>query len=251
LIPTAAATGGPNKPEEIEMFKKIILAGLIATLAAAPAFAENASKEESIGVGVGAVIGGIAGGPVGIILGAAVGAKLGDKFFQRDTEIDQLSASLQGSENRVNELERNVDALGGDLQRMQQESRPELLSLLQAGIEMDLLFRTDEHVLSSTTGSRLQQLAASLATMPDVTVRLDGFADERGNAEYNQKLSVRRAEHVMHVLLANGVPAARISVKAHGESPAADDNVDSFAFERKVSLTLYIEDSPAFASNPQ
>jgi outer membrane protein OmpA-like peptidoglycan-associated protein len=233
------------------MLKKIIFAGLIATLAAAPAFAESASREEGIGVGAGAVIGGFAGGPVGIVLGAAIGAKLGDEFNQRDVEIDQLSTSLQGSQNHVRKLERDVDALGGDLQRMQAESRPELLSLLQAGIEMDLLFRTDEDVLSSTTGTRLQQLAASLTTMPDVFVRLDGFADERGDAAYNQKLSARRAEHVMHVLLANGVPASRISVNAHGESPAADDNVDSFAFERKVSLTLYIEDSPSFASNPQ
>ncbi len=242
---------GQTNPEEIKMRNKIILTGLIAVLAAAPAFAESASKEESIGVSAGAVIGAIAGGPVGLFVGAALGAKLGEEFFQRDTEIDQLSASLQGSQSRVNELERDVVALGGDLQRMQEESRPELLSLLQAGIEMDLLFRTDEDVLSTTTGSRLQQLAASLATMPGVFVRLDGFADERGNAAYNQKLSARRAEHVMHVLLANGVPAARVSVRAHGESPAADNNVDSFAFERKVSLTLYIEDSPSFAANPQ
>jgi outer membrane protein OmpA-like peptidoglycan-associated protein len=242
---------GQTIPEEIKMRNKIILTGLIAVMAAAPAFAESASKEESIGVSAGAVIGVIAGGPVGLVVGAALGAKLGEEFFQRDTEIDQLSASLQGSKSRVNELEHDVVALGGDLQRMQEESRPELLSLLQAGIEMDLLFRTDEDVLSATTGSRLQQLAASLATMPGVFVRLDGFADERGNAAYNQKLSARRAEHVMHVLLANGVPAARINVRAHGESPSADNNVDSFAFERKVSLTLYIEDSPSFAANPQ
>jgi outer membrane protein OmpA-like peptidoglycan-associated protein len=251
LIPTAAATGGPNKPEEITMRNKIILAGLIATLTAAPAFAEGSSKEEGMGVGAGAVIGGFAGGPIGIILGAAFGAKLGDAMHQRDTEVDRLSTSLQGSRQRVNELERDIDALGGDLERMQAESRPELLSLLQAGIEMDLLFRTDEHVLADSTGSRLQQLAASVATMPDVFVQLDGFADERGNADYNQKLSVRRAQHVMHVLLANGIPANRISVKGHGESPAADDNADSFAFERKVSLTLYIENSPSFASNPK
>lgn len=233
------------------MRSKIILAGLIATLTAAPAFAESTSRDEGIGVGAGAVIGGFAGGPVGIILGAAFGAKLGDAMHQRDTEVDRLSTSLQGSQQRVNELERDIDALGGDLERMQAESRPELLSLLQAGIEMELLFRTDEHVLADSTGSRLQQLAASLATMPDVFVQLDGFADERGDAAYNQKLSARRAEHVMHVLLANGFPAARISVKAHGESPAADDNADSFAFERKVSLTLYIKESQSFASNPK
>jgi len=233
------------------MRNTIILAGLIASMTAAPAFAEGGSKEEGIGVSLGATIGAFAGGPAGFIVGAALGAKLGDKMHQRDEEVDSLSASLQGSQNRVNELEGDVDTLAENLQRLQEESRPELLSLLQAGIEMDLLFRTDEHVLADTTGSRLQELAASLATMPDVFVQLDGFADERGDAAYNQKLSDRRAAHVKDVLVSNGIPAERISVKAHGESPAADDNVDSFAFERKVSLTLYIENSPSFASNPR
>ncbi len=233
------------------MRNKIILAGLIASMTAAPAFAEGGSKEEGIGVSLGATIGAFAGGPAGFIVGAALGAKLGDQMHQRDEEVDSLSASLQGSQNRVNELEGDVDTLAENLQRLQEESRPELLSLLQAGIEMDLLFRTDEHVLADTTGSRLQELAASLATMPDVFVQLDGFADERGDAAYNQMLSDRRAAHVKDVLVASGIPAERISVKAHGESPAADDNVDSFAFERKVSLTLYIENSPSFASNPK
>ena len=62
---------------------------------------------------------------------------------------------------------------------------------------------------------------------------------------------MRRADHVRDVLIRNGVPAERISVEAHGESPAADDNVDSFALERRVSLTLYVENSPSFASNPK
>ncbi len=233
------------------MFKKTILAGLITALAAAPAFAASPSKEENIGVGVGAVLGAIAGGPVGFIIGAAAGAKLGDEFNVRNTEIDDLTASLEGSQDEISRLERNIVALGGDIERLQAESRPELLALLQAGIEMDLLFRTDEHTLANTTGSRLTQLSQSLASMPDVYVRLDGFADERGDAEYNRKLSVRRAEHVMHVLLANGVPADRITVNAHGESPAADDQLDSLAFERKVSLTLYVDSAPSFAANPQ
>lgn len=232
------------------MFRKIALAGLFTALAAAPAFAESSSKEEGIGVAVGAVVGGLAGGPVGIVIGAAAGAKLGDEFDQRNTEIDRLSVSLAGSNNQVSKLERDIDALGGDLERMRSESRPELLALLQAGIEMDLLFRTDEHTLADSTGSRLEELARSLASMPDVYVRLDGFADERGDAGYNQKLSEKRARHVMHVLLANGVPAERISVKGHGESEAVDDNIDSFAFERKVSLTLYVGDTPSFAANP-
>lgn len=240
------------------MRNNILVIGIIASLIASPAIAEGtASKKETIGVGVGAVIGAIAGGPVGFIVGAAFGGKLGDEFHQKDTEVTSLSQTLVGSKVKITELESSVDALngdidalGGDLQRMRAISRPELLTLMQAGIEMDLLFRTDEYVLGISTDSRLRELAASLSTMPDVFVKLDGFADERGNAEYNQKLSARRAAHVRDILVSNGIEESRIKLAAHGESPAIDDNVDSFAFERKVSLTLFVEETPSFASNP-
>jgi outer membrane protein OmpA-like peptidoglycan-associated protein len=238
------------------MRNKIIVIGTLACLIAAPAMAA-ASNKEGIGVGVGGVIGAIAGGPVGFVIGAAFGAKIGDEIHQKDTEITTLSDSLVNSRQKISELESTVDdlsididALGGDLQHMRSIARPELITLMQAGIEMDLLFRTDEDELGITTDSKLRELATSLSTMPDVFIQLDGFADERGNAEYNQGLSARRAEHVRETLISNGVAESRINLAAHGESPAADDDIDSFAFERKVSLTLFVEETPSFASNP-
>ena len=44
-------------------------------------------------------------------------------MYQRDTQIDQLSASLQGSQNRVQKLEQDIDSLGGDLERMRKADR--------------------------------------------------------------------------------------------------------------------------------
>ncbi len=237
---------------------KILTIGILACLIATTAMAEGAaSKKESIGVGVGGVIGAVAGGPVGFIVGAAFGAKIGDELHQKDTQVTMLSDSLTSSKEKISELETSVDALnsdidslGGDLQRMRAIARPELLTLMQAGIEMDLLFRTDEDELGISTDSRLRELATSLSTMPGVYIQLDGFADERGDAEYNQRLSARRAEHVRDIFMSNGVAESRIKLAAHGESPAADDNIDSFALERKVSLTLFVEETPSFASNP-
>ena len=232
--------------------------GILVFLIATPAMADGrASTKESIGIGVGGVIGAVAGGPVGFIVGAAFGAKIGDEFHQQDTKVTTLSDSLANSKEKISELEtsidalnRDIDSLGGDLQHMRAIARPELLTLMQAGIEMDLLFRTDEDELGITTDSKLRELAVSLSTMPDIYIQLDGFADERGDAEYNQRLSARRAEHVRDVLISNGVAESRIKLAAHGESPAADDNIDSFALERKVSLTLFVEETPSFASNP-
>lgn len=241
------------------MHRKLLLTGIVACLAAGPAAAgNNASKQETIGVGMGAVAGALAGGPVGFVVGAAIGAKLGDEFHQKDVQVARLDSSLNTSERRVAELEGDVDSLNEgidslnrDLHRMQASSRPELLGLLQAGIEMDLLFRTDEHVLPPSTQARLAELSASLAAMPDLQLRLDGFADERGDSAYNENLSVQRAEYVRQVLEENGVAPERITVSAHGESPASDGTPDSYALERRVSLTLFVEDTPSIAANPE
>ena len=238
------------------MRKSIIAFGIMASLAAGTA-AANPSKEENIGVGAGVIIGAVAGGPAGAIIGAAIGAKLGDTFHQRGEELESLDNDLRGSqasvrilEGRVRDLDKDNDSLEAKLNELETVSRPELLSLLQAGIEMDLLFRTDEFTLSDGTDARLKSMAATLSSMPDVAIRLDGFADERGDAKYNQALSQKRAEHVRDVLVASGIPAARIKLNARGESVAADASVDSYALERKVSLTLFVDDSPSFASNP-
>ena len=230
------------------MRKTILVIAATSLAVLAPAAHAAASKQEKIGVGAGAVIGGAAGGPVGVIVGAAIGAALGDKMHRKDSEIESLSASLDASETRVSsleldvsELDANIDVLNAELERMQRFTRPEVVNLLQAGIAMDLLFRTNEFVLADTTGIRLNELATTLASMPDIQVRLDGFADERGEEEYNQALSEQRVTFIRDQLVAAGVDASRISTAAHGESPAQDESIDSYALERRVSLTLYIE----------
>ena len=237
---------------------KMVILGVVACFAANAALAgQSASKEENVGVGSGVVVGAIAGGPLGAIVGAAIGAKLGDVFNKRKEEVVALNGDLAGSRSHVNKLEhdvvalkRNVDSLGGDLAQLRTDARPELLSLMQAGIEMDLLFKTDEHVLIEATGDRLNALAASLAAMKDVYIQLDGYADERGDAAYNHELSVRRVEYVRDLLIANGVSANRIQINAHGETPSKDSNTDSYALERKVNLMLFIDESMSFAANP-
>ncbi len=239
------------------MRKTITALSIITLVAATSAVAEPASKEENIGVGSGALIGAAAGGPVGLVIGAAIGVKIGDKMHRKNTEIENLNVSLDSSEDEVLELKGeldtlndNLDALSARLAHVQSIDRPALVNLMQAGIAMDLLFRTDEHALADTTGARLAELASSVATMPDIRVQLDGFADERGDADYNLELSKKRVEFVRDQLAAAGIEPSRIRITAHGEAPAQDDSIDSYALERRVSLKLFIDDSPSFASTP-
>jgi len=228
---------------------------VIATLSlivAVPAHAAGkSSKQEQIGASSGAIVGAVTGGPIGFIVGAAIGAKIGDNAHKKNERIDGLQASLAASDGEVKVLRSDITSLTGEIDRLQDFARPELVSLMQAGIAMDLLFRTDEAVLADATETRLAALAGTIATMPDIRVQLDGFADERGDAAYNQTLSEERVRFVREQFVAAGVSPARISFAAHGESPALDDSPDSFALERRVAVTLFIDDAPSLASNPE
>ena len=233
--------------------RTIIIAAVTAlsVLLSVPATAaEKSHRNQNIGVSSGAVIGAIAAGPIGAIVGATIGAKVGDEFDNKNVEIASLESDVDLSNSKVARIERDMDELGSELDRLNDLARPELLDLMQAGIEMDLLFRTDEAVVADTTGVRLATLAGTLARMDDVRIQLDGFADERGDESYNKSLSERRVQFIRDQFVAAGVNPGRISTAAHGESVAQDDSPDSFALERRVSVRLFIDDSPSLAANP-
>lgn len=230
-------------------YKTLIAMTAVLTLFAQTASAA-ASKEENVGIGTGAIVGAAAGGPIGFFIGAGIGAILGDSLHKKSERINDLNNSLQASHASVITLERGIDDLGREVARLRTIAKPELVSLMQAGIDMDLLFRTDEYSLTDTTGDRLAQMAASLAGMPEVRIQLDGFSDERGDEKYNYALSEKRVEFVRNLFIAAGVHPTRISTSAHGESVAQDANLDSYALERRVSVKLFIDNAQSVASNP-
>jgi outer membrane protein OmpA-like peptidoglycan-associated protein len=221
--------------------------GLGLTAALEPVAAASASREESIGFGTGAVVGAAAGGPVGFLVGAAVGAKLGDMYHEKDARNEALSAELSTARQRLDGLQAELAAADGDLRKVGAELQalvasgaPEMLELMKTGIEMDLLFRTEADELDAETVARVEELARVLAALPSVQISLDAWADPRGEADYNQSLSERRAEHVVSLLTGGGVPASRVSASAHGETAGEEGDPDRNALDRRVSLTLYM-----------
>jgi peptidoglycan-associated lipoprotein len=64
----------------------------------------------------------------------------------------------------------------------------------------------------------LRAHARYLAEHPNARVRIEGNADERGTAEHNQRLGLKRAENVRTALLHNGAGKAQLSIKTLGAS---------------------------------
>ncbi|MBM3571803.1 MAG: peptidoglycan-associated lipoprotein Pal [Alphaproteobacteria bacterium] len=67
----------------------------------------------------------------------------------------------------------------------------------------------------------LQKQAAWLKTYPNVTLTIEGHADERGTREYNLALGDRRANSVKNYLVALGIQGNRLRTISYGkERPA-------------------------------
>ena len=98
-----------------------------------------------------------------------------------------------------------------------------------------IFFAYDQTDISPEAQQILQRQSDWLRRYSNVSVTIEGHCDERGTREYNLALGERRAQAVKNVLVAAGIPAARISTISYGkerpEIPHSDDQ--SYAQNRR------------------
>jgi len=78
----------------------------------------------------------------------------------------------------------------------------------------------------------LSAQASWLQRYPNVSVRIEGNADERGTREYNFALGARRAQAVADYLAGRGVNRARISTVSYGKERPIDPGSSEEAHAR-------------------
>ncbi|MEN7343357.1 MAG: DUF456 family protein [Pseudomonadota bacterium] len=237
--------------------KKVVVAALVSALACGvmpQAQAENASKKEVAGFGTGAVVGGAVAGPPGIVIGAAIGALVGDRSHQKDEQLAALSTDVEVSRDQVATLQDALRQeqltntnLTAEIRTLDQSGVVELHQMLDTGIELDLSFTTDDVVVDQRWQERLVTLAGVVAGSPDLAIQIDGYADPRGSVEYNQALSLARAEAVRTILFEAGLDHDRMVTFGHGESMASEASTstdpDLLALQRRVTVTIYRDES--------
>ena len=82
--------------------------------------------------------------------------------------------------------------------------------------------------------------AAALRANPNVTLRIEGHADERGSVEYNLALSLRRANAVREYLSGAGLDVARFEVAAFGEEQPLESGQSEEAYARNRRAAFQI-----------
>ena len=93
---------------------------------------------------------------------------------------------------------------------------------LEVNVGDRVFFDTDSTELNGQSQATLQRQAAWMQRYPNIQVRIEGHADERGTREYNLGLSQRRANMVREYLIGLGVVPNRLSIIPYGkERPLA------------------------------
>jgi peptidoglycan-associated lipoprotein len=95
-----------------------------------------------------------------------------------------------------------------------------------------VFFDYDSFAIRSDAAPILDAQAAWLARYPQVAVRIEGNADERGTREYNFALGARRANSVRDYLVRKGIAAGRIETVSYGKERPIDPGSDEAAHAR-------------------
>ena len=92
------------------------------------------------------------------------------------------------------------------------------LASITAPVMIDNIFYDfDKATLRPESATSLDQLVTLLKENPNVTIELSAHTDYKGSAEYNKRLSQRRAETVVNYLVEHGIEADRLTPVGYGK----------------------------------
>ncbi len=119
------------------------------------------------------------------------------------------------------------------------ELRRQRIQARIAEVFKPIYFEYDQSTLSESGRRTLVAIGDLLKEVPEVTVRIEGHADERGTNEYNLALGERRAASIQSYLQTYGVNGGRLNIISYGEERPASDGTseDSWRMNRRAEFT--------------
>lgn len=167
-----------------------------------------------------------------------------------DEALDKITAligGLDGVRSVTNEL--TVEASAVETAEENAVEAPKDSARLKVNLqdlisEFHVNFATNSSQLEDGTGQVLEQVFSLLNQYTDPSIEIGGHADSRGSHDFNQALSLRRAESVKSYLKNNGVSSARLKAVGYGETKpiAGNATVEGMRKNRRVEFKVAKED---------
>ena len=107
-------------------------------------------------------------------------------------------------------------------------------------LPLSILYAVDQYNVPAGEMGKMKAIARVMKDNPDYKFTIVGFADYTGSPEYNQKLSVKRAEEAKKVLVKKyGIAEDRLIVDGKGQGSSFGDV--KLSINRRVSFYRVIE----------
>jgi len=207
--------------------RRNVLSLLVLACLAVPLTLAGCATKAQTGAVVGAAGGAAAGGAIGAAAGnTAAGAIIG-------AVIGGAAGAIIGNEmdKQAAQLKQNIP--GATVERVGEGIKVTFAS--------GLLFGFDSAELKPEARTNLRNLAMSLDQYEGTDILIVGHTDDVGGADYNQRLSERRAQSAASYLSLQGVASGRLRTMGLGEGePVASNATDEGrAQNRRVEVAIY------------
>ena len=205
------------------MLKQILAGSAAAILIAGCATESGPSRRVLTGAGVGAIagagLGTLAGGndgrnaAIGAAVGAIAGGAVGDYMDRQERALRERTA-------------------GTGIEVVRQGDQIQLVA------PSDVTFQLGKADIQPQFYQALNDVAMTLREFPSTSVDIVGHASSDGPAEFNQTLSVNRAQSVMNYIVNQGVRTVRMSASGRGETQLLPGIPGESAANRRVEIIL-------------
>ena len=185
--------------------------------------AKGTAFGSAAGVAVGSIVGALAGkdgkstaigAAIGTAVGAGVGAIIGNKMDKKAAEM----AALEGAQVEIVKDANDLDAI-------------------KVTFDSGILFATNKSNLNEASKKSLAEFVKDMSDMKDTDVTIFGHTDNTGKKEFNDKLSLERAQSV-----ANYLKSLQNNMVVEGKSwdmpVASNDTAEGRQQNRRVEVYI-------------
>lgn len=223
---------------------------LVATLATTPVWADDDAETKAqqnglIGLGSGVVLGTIVAGPVGGAVAGIVGLLIAEDVNNTD-KVERAELALNEAHQDLAKRDQQLISMQKQYDELEQKRQIQLVSMSQEiekvtqDLETSIQFRTGSYGLEEHYTGQLDLIAEGLVDNQELQASLSGYADKRGEVDFNRALSEQRLITVKKYLLSKGVLEEQITTQAYGEEALVSkgENYEDDFFDRRVTIRL-------------
>jgi outer membrane protein OmpA-like peptidoglycan-associated protein len=161
---------------------------------------------------------------------------------------EAAEAQTQQAQQQTQLAQQQADAARQQTEQMRERLKQQLNQVLQTRetargliVNMsDVLFDFNKYTLKPEAREKLAKVSGILLAYPGLKMQVEGYTDNIGSDDYNQKLSDERAGVVRDYLVTGGVTDGNITAQGFGKTrPIADNSMNSGrAQNRRVEMVV-------------